>query len=177
MTSLQAIYSEFTAKGYSLELYSNDDFDPLYEIFKEVVETGAQFPYESSTQEEFRRRFFEAETRIYVCKTSQGDVVGGFYLKANYPGRCNHIANAAYMIHAKYRGLGLGTLLGQASCELAKQDGFLAMQYNMVLSQNTLAVTLYKKLGFTIVGTIPDAVRNPDGSYQDGYVMHKKLAE
>jgi RimJ/RimL family protein N-acetyltransferase len=45
----------------------------------------------------------------------------------------------------------------------------------MVLSKNHVAITLYKKLGFTIVGTLPQGVRNPDGSYQDGYIMFRNL--
>lgn len=175
MNNLQTIYTQFQERGYSLELYTEKDHDALYEIFREVVETGTQFPYESSSQEEFQLRFFEPKTRIYVCRTAQDEVVGGFYLKANYPGRSSHIANAAYMIHSSHRGKGLGRLMCQASLELAQELGFLAMQYNMVLSQNTLAVNLYIKLGFTIRGTIPNAVRNPDNSFQDGYVMHKSL--
>jgi ribosomal protein S18 acetylase RimI-like enzyme len=49
------------------------------------------------------------------------------------------------------------------------------MQFNMVLSQNTLAVKLYQRLGFQIAGILPEAIQNPDGSYQDGYVMYRKL--
>ena len=104
-----------------------------------------------------------------------GEVIGGFYLKANFSGRSSHIANAAYMIRNTYRGKGVGSLLIKASLHLAKDLGLHAMQFNMVLSQNKLAVKLYERLGFNIVGTIPQAVRNPDGSFQDGYVMHRKL--
>lgn len=45
------------------------------------------------------------------------------------------------------------------------------MQFNMVLSQNILAIKLYKPLVFNILGILPEAVRNPNGSYQDGYMM------
>jgi len=46
------------------------------------------------------------------------------------------------------------------------------MQFNMVLSQNAGAIKLYEKLGFQIIGTIPSAIRNPDGSFQDGHTMY-----
>lgn len=49
------------------------------------------------------------------------------------------------------------------------------MQFNMVLSQNLAAVNLYKKLGFEIIGTIPHAIRNPNGDYQAGYIMYYPL--
>ena len=80
------------------------------------------------------------------------------------------------MIKKPYRGHGIGTLLVNASLEIAKDLGFQAMQFNMVLSQNVIAIKLYKKLGFTIIGTIPQAIRNPDESYQDAYILHRKLA-
>ena len=79
------------------------------------------------------------------------------------------------MIKSGYRGRGIGTLLINASLKIAKSLGYDAMQFNMVLSQNTGATRLYQKLGFNIIGTIPLAIRNPDGSYQEGYILHRKL--
>jgi len=155
--------------------FEKEDEDALYEIFQEVVDTGTQFPYESSSREEFRRQFFSTQSQVFVCLSPANELIGGFYLKANYSGRSNHIANAAYMLKKSAQGKGIGTELVKASLQLAKERGFAAMQYNMVLSQNKIAVKLYHKLGFKIVGTIPNGVRNPDGSYQDGFVMYKKI--
>ena len=175
--TLSEISDRLNQMGFKLRLFDPKDEVELYEIFREVVDSGSQFPYECSSMDEFHRQFFTPQGKVYVCETSDGKVIGGFYLKANYSGRSSHIANAAYMISSTYRGKGVGSLLIKASLHLAKAMGFHALQFNMVLSQNTLAVKLYQKLGFNIVGTIPEAVRNPDGSYQGGYVMHRKLEE
>ncbi len=110
-----------------------------------------------------------------MCRSSQGHVIGGFYLKPNYSGRSGHIANAAYMIKSTHRGQGIGTLLIKASLHIAKSLGLSAMQFNMVLSQNVGAIKLYEKLGFEIVGTIPHAIRNANGSFQDGYSMYRRI--
>lgn len=169
------ISNRLKQKGYTLDPFAGKDEENLYEIFREVVDSGSQFPYECNSFEEFHRQFFTPQGQVYVCHSLDGEVVGGFYLKANFSGRSNHIANAAYMMRSTYRGKGVGSLLVKASLHLAKDLGLQAMQFNMVLSQNALAVKLYEKLGFNIVGIIPQAVRNPDGSYQDGYVMHRKL--
>lgn len=49
------------------------------------------------------------------------------------------------------------------------------MQYNLVVSTNERAVRLWQKLGFEIVGSLPEAFCHPTKGYVDAYVMHKKL--
>lgn len=173
--NLSEIHAKLFQKGFALGVFHQEDESPLYDIFREVVDSGTEFPYESSSVQEFYRQFFAPGSQVYVCRSLNGEVVGGFYLKANFSGRCNHIANAAYMIKSSHRGQGIGSLLVQASLLIAKNWGFQAMQFNMVLSQNKIAVNLYQKLGFAIVGTIPHAIRNPEGSYQNGYIFHRAL--
>lgn len=169
------IFEKLSKLGYVLETFEKKDEKELYQIFQEVVESGSQFPYECSSIQEFHRQFFNPQGQVYVCHSLKKQLVGGFYIRPNFSGRSNHIANAAYMIRNPDRGKGIGSLLVKASLHLAKGLGFQAMQFNMVLSQNTIAVKLYQKLGFNIIGTLPQAVRNLDGSYQDGYVIHRKL--
>jgi len=173
--NLEEIHKQLHQLGYKLETYKSDDEDELFAIFKEVVDTGCQFPYASSSREEFGIQFFGPTSQVYVCRSSQGAVIGGFYLKPNYSGRSRHIANAAYMIKSTHRGLGIGTLLIKASLHIARSLGLSAMQFNMVLSQNTGAIKLYEKLGFQIIGTIPSAILNPDGSFQDGHTMYRRI--
>lgn len=171
---LVEIHKQLAKRGLTLTPFSQEDESGLYEIFRDVVDSGSQFPYECSSVQEFYRQFFAPTSEVYVCRSAT-EVVGGFFVRSNFPGRSSHIANAAYMIKSFYRGQGIGTLLINASLEIAKAMGFQAMQFNMVLSQNGAATKLYQKLGFNIIGTIPEAIRNPDGSYQDGYVLHRKL--
>jgi DNA-binding MarR family transcriptional regulator/L-amino acid N-acyltransferase YncA len=168
-------YKQLAVLGFTLKPFSQEDEDCLYTIFREVVDAGGQFHYESNSMQEFYRQFLNPQSRIYVCHSPSKEVVGGFYIRSNFPGRANHIANAAYMVKSTYQGQGIGTLLVKASIEKAKILGFRAMQFNMVLRENVKAVKLYQKLGFTIIGTIPEAIRNSNGSYQDGYILHRKL--
>jgi DNA-binding MarR family transcriptional regulator/GNAT superfamily N-acetyltransferase len=173
--SLLEIQNLLTRRGLTLKPFSQEDETFLYDIFRDVVDSGSQFPYECNSVQEFYRQFLAPTSHVYVCHSSTKEVVGGFYIRSNFSGRCSHIANAAYMIKSPYRGQGIGTLLVNASLEIAKDLGFQAMQFNMVLSQNVIATNLYQKLGFNIIGTIPQAIRNPDGSYQEGYILYRKL--
>lgn len=172
--NLGDISIKLSEKGLSLTLFKQEDENSLYDIFRNVVDSGVEFPYESNSIQEFYRQFFAPSSKVYVCRSSN-EIVGGFYIRPNFSGRCNHIANAAYMIKDSHRGQGIGTLLVNASLEIAKNLGFQAMQFNMVLSQNIIAMKLYEKLGFKIVGTIPQAIRNPNGSFQDGYILFRML--
>lgn len=175
MKKLEIIEKQLKELGYSIGLCGEEDLKPLYEIFYDVVEAGIYFPYESSSWEEFQLRFFEKKSLVYVCRNTKNEVIGGFYLKANFPGRSNHIANAGYMVSQKGRGNGVGRLMGEYSLTKAKDLGFLGMQFNAVLSQNQRAVDLWKKLGFEIIGEIPEALRNNDGTYQALYIMYRSL--
>ena len=59
--------------------------------------------------------------------------------------------------------------------EKAKEIGFRVLQFNAVVKSNTTALALYKKLGFTQLGTIPGGFLNKDGVYEDIIVHYKEL--
>lgn len=174
--NLREIYIQLSQKGITLTSFKQEDEHHLYDIFKDIVDSGVEFHYESSSIQEFYCQFFSPKSQVYVCRSLEGEVIGGFYIRPNLSGRCNHIANAAYMIKNTYRRRGIGTLLVKASLEIAKNIGFQAMQFNMVLSQNVIAIRLYLRLGFKVIGIIPQAIRNSDKSYQDGYIFFRTLS-
>ena len=90
-------------------------------------------------------------------------------------GRCGHICNASYAVASRARGQGLGEALVRHCLEKARELGFGILQFNAVVSSNTPALNLYRKLGFTQLGTIPGGFLMKDGSYQDIIPHYKKL--
>jgi len=58
----------------------------------------------------------------------------------------------------------------------AKSMGFRAMQFNLVVSTNDRAVRLWRKLGFSVVGTLPRSFRHLQLGYVDALVMLKVAA-
>jgi GNAT superfamily N-acetyltransferase len=106
----------------------------------------------------------------------EGAVVVGIYvIKPNQMGRGAHIANGAFMVHPKQGGKGIGKPLGLHALELAKSRGFKAMQFNIVVATHEAAVRSGTKLGFEIVGTIPDAYPHRRLGYVDAYVMYQNI--
>jgi hypothetical protein len=55
----------------------------------------------------------------------------------------------------------------------ARADGFSLLTLDA--KAGTPAAQLYVRLGWTIVGTIPDFARDPDGPLHDAVVMYKAL--
>lgn len=104
-----------------------------------------------------------------------GEVVGVFVIKRNHQGPASHIANASYVVRNNQRGKGIGAAMGKASLRLARDMGFRAMQFNIVLVTNQPAIRVWQRLGFQIMGTIPDGFRSPDGRYVDFHIMHRRL--
>jgi ribosomal protein S18 acetylase RimI-like enzyme len=65
-------------------------------------------------------------------------------------------------------------------CEHSQREalsmGFLAMQFNLVVSTNQRAVLLWKRLGFHVVGTLTRAFRHARLGFVDALIMYKELA-
>lgn len=59
--------------------------------------------------------------------------------------------------------------------ETARARGYLAMQFNCVVSSNTRAVATWQANGFDIVGRLPRAFRHPVQGFIDAYVMYRTL--
>ena len=176
MKNLDEIQTQLKELDCLIEPCSDADQKGLYKIYHEVISAGTNYPHDDESPEGFQNCVFAKGAYVYVCK-SKGEVIGGFNLKPNFPGRGKHIANAVYMLQKSVRGKGIGKLLVEASLAVAKEIGYKGIQFNLVLSQNQPAVNLYKKVGFEILGTIPNAIRNNNGSYQSGYIMYKSLCQ
>jgi ribosomal protein S18 acetylase RimI-like enzyme len=79
------------------------------------------------------------------------------------------------MVNPSHQGLGVGKLLCEHSIHFAKDKGFLAIQFNIVVSTNESAVKLWQKFGFEIIGTTPKAFRHKTLGLVDTYIMYKDL--
>jgi L-amino acid N-acyltransferase YncA len=151
------------------------DFDGIWEIFHAVVEKGDTYVYDPATSKEEARAIWMAPGFRTYAALLDGEIVGTYILKANQPGLGSHVVNAGYMVHPGRFGKGIGRALCEHSLGEARKAGFLAMQFNAVVSTNENAVALWKKMGFAIVGTVPKAFRHRTLGLVDLHVMHRFL--
>ena len=97
-------------------------------------------------------------------------------MRKNQPELSGQVANAVYMVHLVHpdaRKQGIGKAMGSHSIQQARKQGFSAIQFNFVVSTNLVAIQLWLKLGFKIVGTVPKAFNHRKLGLVDVYVMHR----
>ena len=153
----------------------HQDFDKVWEIIEEVISQGDTYAFAPDTPRETMLGYwFGPERHTYVA-TEGEEIVGTFVMKDNQPGLGAHIANAGYMVSPQASGKGIGTLMGEFSLVEAKRLGYVAMQFNIVVKSNSRAVHLWQKLGFQIIGEIPEAFNHKENGLTHAYIMYRKL--
>lgn len=158
------------ASSMAMEIwkFSGEDAKDAARIWNEVVEDGVAYPQEDCLSEEQARDFFSSQTYTGIVRdTETGEAVGLYILHPNNVGRCGHIANCSYAVERSARGKRIGEILVGDSIEKAREAGFRIIQFNAVVATNYPALTLYRKMGFRQLGTIPGGFRMKDGSYED----------
>lgn len=154
---------------------ADEDFEAIWDIFHRVVTTGDTYAYSPNTsKEEAYHLWMSPEKKTYVA-IIDNKVVGTYFIKANQPGLGSHIANAAFMVHPEQCGQGIGSAIAVHSIAEAKKLGYIAMQFNFVVSTNEPAVGLWKKMGFKIIGTTPQGFKHSSKGLVDTHILYKSL--
>lgn len=155
----------------------SSDFAGIWEIFAAVLKDGDTYAYgPDTTEEQARAIWMSPGVRSYVClDDAEQQIVGAYLIKPLWPDLGSHICTASYIVRPGVRGGGIGSSLGKHSIDEAKELGYKGMQFNLVVSTNEPAVRLWRKLGFSIVGTLPKAFRHSKLGFVDAYVMFLEL--
>jgi len=153
----------------------SSDKDVIWSIFSAVIKTGDTYVFDPNTDKTSLDKHWLAEYMTTFVALENEAIVGTYIIKPNMIDLGNHIANCSYMVSPKAQSKGIGTKMCVHSIEFAKQEGYGAMQFNIVVSTNTIAVELWKKFGFEIIGTTPNGFRHQQLGLVDTYIMFKKL--
>jgi GNAT superfamily N-acetyltransferase len=152
-----------------------DDSNQIWHIIQQVISKGDTYAFDPETPREIMMTYWFGRDKHTYVATEDDRVVGTFVMKDNQPGLGSHIANAGYMVHPEFAGRGIGRLMGEFSIVEAKRLGYQAMQFNFVVKSNTKAVQLWLKLGFRIIGEIPDAFRHKESGLTNVCIMYRAL--
>jgi L-amino acid N-acyltransferase YncA len=156
---------------------TDDDWPAIWPIWHAIVAAGDTYCWSPDTDEATARGLWmkPEPAEVWVATDAGGKTLGTALLRPNQPGLGAHIANAAFMVDPAASGQGVGRALASQILRRARERGYLAMQFNAVVSTNTRAVELWKALGFAIIGTVPAAFRHARHGLVDLHIMHRRL--
>ncbi|WP_186832188.1 GNAT family N-acetyltransferase [Micromonospora endolithica] len=153
------------------------DWPRIWPFLRQIVAAGETYTWPREVGQEQARAMWMVPPpgRTVVAVESDGTVLGSAKMTPNQLGPGEHVANASFMVDPAAGGRGVGRALGAHVLDLARADGYRAMQFNAVVATNTRAVALWTSLGFTVVGRVPAGFRHATRGYVDLLVMHRPL--
>ncbi|MGA5881410.1 GNAT family N-acetyltransferase [Streptomyces cellulosae] len=153
---------------------SPDDWPRIWPFWHRIVAAGETYTWDPGTSEEDARALWMSSAkRVYVVE-DDGTVVASAYLTPNYGGPAARIANAGFMVDPDRAGRGIGRLLAEHVLADARDAGYRGMVFNAVVDTNP-AVRLWSSLGFTVLGTVPDAFDHPRHGRVGLHIMYRPL--
>lgn len=157
--------------------FEEGDWTATWQVLESVFRAGETYAFSPDiSEEEAHNAWINVPAATFVAVDENNTIVGTYFIKKNQPGLGSHICNCGYVVAEAHRGKGIASTMCEHSQREAVARGFRGMQYNLVISSNKGAVRLWKKLGFEIIGTVPEAFHHHRFGYVDAYVMYKKLA-
>jgi ribosomal protein S18 acetylase RimI-like enzyme len=151
------------------------DESAVWEILEPVLRAGETYALPRDwTREEALAFWLGGDHDAFVADDG-GRTLGTYYIHPNQRGGGSHVANCGYVTRAGETGRGVARAMAFHSLDLARRQGYRAMQFNFVVSSNERAVALWKAMGFEVVGTLPHAFRHPSLGYVDALVMFRQL--
>jgi GNAT superfamily N-acetyltransferase len=168
---------------------SDADIRGLALLLRDAVDSGAAASFLASLTQETAeawwrdtvaasgpRAVFLVAREETTDARDDGAIVGTVHLQPSWAPNQPHRGDIAkLLVHRRARRHGLGTRLMQAIEEEARRGGFGLLILDT--KRGDPAERLYKRLGWTVVGTIPRFAVDPDGvTPHDTVVFYKELA-
>jgi GNAT superfamily N-acetyltransferase len=180
-------------KLVQIDAFQESDWSEGMALMNLVIREGKSWPFESEFHSlEAFRAYFLSHAALCVknypaTNDEEGEdsgvhgsnsqkLLGCFYIKPNFPGRCGHVCNGGFITAPAARRIGVGNLMGRTYLLFARDLGYKSSYFNLVFASNCSSVRLWETLGFQRVATLPKAarLRGLEG-YDTAYGYHYDL--
>ena len=148
--------------------FMETEWETGMELMNLVIREGRSWPFDQEFETVDSYRAYFLSHAAFVVRTRRdsnkdvdddnitdnenrnkaSDVMGCFYIKPNYPGRCSHICNGGFITTPKYRNRGVARLMGNVFLRIARDLGYKSAYFNLVFESNRASVNLWESLGF-----------------------------
>jgi len=161
---------------FKIRPFEESDWDATWQIIEPVFRSGETYAFSPAiTEKEAHKVWIGMPSATYVAVDEDEKIIGTYYIKANQPSLGSHVCNCGYIVGDSARGKGVASGMCVHSQQQALDNGFQAMQYNLVVSTNEGAIRLWKKHGFEVIGHLPNAFKHNSLGLVDALVMYKEL--
>lgn len=150
----------FVPGDYKLDV-PDEIVDQMCNLFNHIIEEGKTYPHlETFTKVSFIDYWMGKFCAIMVKGEqdkllSNQTLLGTYYVKPNYIGRCSEVSNAGFLVSPDTRGLGVGKALGKTYLEWGKKLGYRYSVFNLVFETNVASLKIWDSLGFERIGRVP----------------------
>jgi ribosomal protein S18 acetylase RimI-like enzyme len=151
------------------------DEEAIWHVIGPIIRAGETYALPPALSRADALSYWQAPGHEVFVAEEDRRVVGTYYLRANQCGGGSHVANCGYMTAPEATGKGIARAMCAHSLDHARARGFLAMQYNFVVSTNERAIRLWQSFGFEIVGRLPGAFAHPRLGLVDALVMYRRF--
>lgn len=165
------------------EIIPKEIQEQLMKLYNEIIEAGQTYPAVNPASDlaEFKSAWLLYSCVIMVdgehdTLSDSQTVLGTYYVKPNYIGRCSHVCNAGFLVSPSARGKNIGKILGQSYLDFAPKLGYTYSVFNLVFVTNVASWKIWDALGFDRIGYVPGVARlkGIEGEV-DAIIFGKKL--
>ncbi len=122
----------------------------------------------------FIQNILSSETQLMIVALVDSKLAGNCGLTFRTYSKVKHRSIVGIGLLKKFWGLGIGSALFEEMIVAARAHGTTQMELE-VIEGNQRGMSLYEKMGFQVVGTMPNAIRLQDGTILKEYTMVKVL--
>jgi RimJ/RimL family protein N-acetyltransferase len=157
-----------TIDGVPVEVdtFRESEWEMGLALMNKIIEDGLSWPFEEDwggykNMDGYRAYFLSHSAFVIRVADgpAKGEIVGCFYVKPNFPGRCSHICNGGFITSEKWRRKGVGKLMAASFLKFGKELGYKASYFNLVFANNPASVALWETMGFKRIAHIPKCAR------------------
>jgi L-amino acid N-acyltransferase YncA len=151
------------------------DVNGIWAIIEPTIRAGESYTLARDMERDQALAYWLAAGNDVFVAEEDGTILGTYYMRPNQGGGGRHVCNCGYMTALAATGRGIASRMCEHSLDYARAAGYRAMQFNFVVSTNHRAVALWERMGFDVVGRLPQAFDHPIHGLVDALVMHRAL--
>ena len=174
---------EFDLNGRKLVLRNavEDEAEMLLKYLKQVyaetpflIQEPDEITFTIDDEKKYIKENNDSNSDLLLIGMLDGKHVGNCSLMGNHARRLKHRTSLGIVLYLEYTGLGIGRIMIEEVCKIAKENGIEQVELE-VAANNRNAISLYEKLGFEKIATLPNNMKYSDGTYTDVHFMVKYL--